>query len=203
MKKKLGIGVLTLLLGILCAFGLVACGNHSPSGGGSPSSPTEFTQNGLVFDTVEDYYTGEIVTLVTGFKNNSDTVNIPAEVNGHPVVQINRGAFARSRLKQVTIPDSVVGTYQIKAGTKLIAEVCLMGIKGKMKPVSNSVSSCVISPRREHSRKPDEVRERIVDLFGDVPRIELFARQWAEGWDCWGNQCEEEKFEQNYMRRCA
>lgn len=67
-------------------------------------------------------------------------------------------------------------------------EVCLMGIKGKMKPVSNSVSSCVISPRREHSRKPDEVRERIVELFGDLPRIELFARHQSVGWDCWGNE---------------
>lgn len=67
-------------------------------------------------------------------------------------------------------------------------EVCLMGIKGRMKPVRNTVSSCVISPRREHSRKPDEVRERIVELFGDIPRIELFARQYADGWDCWGNE---------------
>jgi len=82
-------------------------------------------------------------------------------------------------------------------------EICLIGIKGKMKPVSNKVSSCIISPRREHSRKPDEVRERIVELFGDIPRIELFARQRADGWDCWGNQCEEEKFEQNNLRRCA
>ncbi len=40
-------------------------------------------------------------------------------------------------------------------------EVCLMGIKGRMTPISNKVSSCVISPRREHSRKPDEVRESI------------------------------------------
>ncbi|MCX4363291.1 MAG: MT-A70 family methyltransferase, partial [Clostridia bacterium] len=70
-------------------------------------------------------------------------------------------------------------------------EICLMGIKGKMKPISNAVSSCVISPRREHSRKPDEVRERIVDLFGNVPRIELFARQNTDGWDCWGNECKE------------
>jgi N6-adenosine-specific RNA methylase IME4 len=66
-------------------------------------------------------------------------------------------------------------------------EVCLLGIKGKLKPVSNSVSSVVISPRREHSRKPNEVRERIVQLFGDLPRIELFARQKTEGWDIWGN----------------
>lgn len=67
-------------------------------------------------------------------------------------------------------------------------EVCLMGIKGKMMPISNRVSSCIISPRREHSRKPDIVRERIVELFGDLPRIELFARQTVAGWDCWGNE---------------
>ena len=67
-------------------------------------------------------------------------------------------------------------------------EICLMGVKGKMKPISNRVSSCIISPRQEHSRKPSEVRKRIVELFGDVPRIELFARQYADGWDCWGNE---------------
>jgi site-specific DNA-methyltransferase (adenine-specific) len=67
-------------------------------------------------------------------------------------------------------------------------EVCLLGVKGKMKPISNKVSSCVISVRQEHSRKPDEVRERIVRMFGDRPRIELFARQHAEGWDCFGNE---------------
>jgi len=77
-------------------------------------------------------------------------------------------------------------------------EVCLMGIKGKMKPVSNSVSSVIISPRRKHSQKPDEVREKIVELFGDIPRIELFARKDRQldlrgktsfdGWDVWGNE---------------
>lgn len=70
-------------------------------------------------------------------------------------------------------------------------EICLMGIKGKMKPVSNKVSSAILAPRREHSRKPDEARNRIVELFGDLPRIELFARQQADGWDCWGNEVEE------------
>ncbi len=67
-------------------------------------------------------------------------------------------------------------------------EVCLMGIKGRMTPISNKVSSCIISPRRRHSQKPDEVRQRIVELFGDLPRIELFAREQANGWDCWGNE---------------
>lgn len=69
-------------------------------------------------------------------------------------------------------------------------EVCLMGIKGKMKPVSNKVSSAILSPREEHSKKPDEVRDRIVQLFGDIPRIELFARHKTPGWDVWGNEVE-------------
>ncbi len=76
-------------------------------------------------------------------------------------------------------------------------EVCLLGIKGSLKPISNRVSSCIISPRREHSRKPDIVRDKIVELFGDLPRIELFARQSFEGWDCWGN--ETDKYAQEEM----
>lgn len=74
--------------------------------------------------------------------------------------------------------------------TKSNCEVCLIGIKGKPGKIikSNKVSSCIISERREHSRKPDEVRERITELVGQVPKIELFARQSADGWDCWGNE---------------
>jgi N6-adenosine-specific RNA methylase IME4 len=71
--------------------------------------------------------------------------------------------------------------------TKSNAEVCLLGVRGRMQPISNRISSVVISPRREHSRKPDEVRTRIVQLFGDVPRIELFARSSAPGWAAAGN----------------
>ena len=45
-----------------------------------------------------------------------------------------------------------------------------------------------MSPLREHSRKPDETYGRIERLFGDIPRIELFARNRREGWDVWGNE---------------
>lgn len=74
--------------------------------------------------------------------------------------------------------------------TKSNCEVCLLAIKGKPSnlKVSNYVSSCIISEKREHSRKPDEARDRITKLVGQVPKIELFARQYAEGWDCWGNE---------------
>ena len=70
--------------------------------------------------------------------------------------------------------------------TKSNAEVCLLAIRGRPKVVSNYVSSVIISPREEHSKKPDEARDRIVQLCGDLPRIELFARQRVSGWDCWG-----------------
>ena len=69
------------------------------------------------------------------------------------------------------------------------AELCLIGIKGKkMKFKTRSLSQIVESQIREHSRKPDEVRNKIVELCGDMPRIELFARKTVEGWDCWGNE---------------
>lgn len=73
--------------------------------------------------------------------------------------------------------------------TRANNEICLLATKGKpLKRQSKSVKQVVLSTIREHSRKPDEVRDRIVELFGDIPRIELFARQHVDGWDCWGNE---------------
>ena len=53
--------------------------------------------------------------------------------------------------------------------TRSNAEICLLAVKG-------------------HSKKPDIVRDRILELMGDLPRIELFARQASPGWDVWGNE---------------
>lgn len=74
--------------------------------------------------------------------------------------------------------------------TRANAELCLIATKGKPKRKKANVHSVIMSKIREHSRKPDEARQRIVDLCGDIPRIELFARQQVEGWDCWGNETE-------------
>ena len=67
-------------------------------------------------------------------------------------------------------------------------EMCLLATKGKPKRVSKSVPQLIVEQRREHSRKPDIIRKHIVDLCGDVPRVELFARQQTDGWDTWGNE---------------
>ena len=85
--------------------------------------------------------------------------------------------------KKNTKPFFGVGYY-----TKSNAELCLLGIKGKMKPVSNCVSSAVIAPLGLHSEKPLVVKERIEELYGfGKKRIELFSRQETNGWDCVGN----------------
>ena len=72
--------------------------------------------------------------------------------------------------------------------TRSNSELCLIATKGKPKRVSMGVHQIVYESIREHSRKPDCVRDKIVELCGDLPRIELFARQRFDGWDCWGNE---------------
>jgi len=54
--------------------------------------------------------------------------------------------------------------------------------------MSASVHSIIDEPIEQHSKKPNLVRNKIIELVGDLPRIELFARQTAEGWDSWGNE---------------
>lgn len=74
--------------------------------------------------------------------------------------------------------------------TKSNAEVCLIGTKGKPPKQSNSISQIIEAERKEHSKKPDIVREKIVEFVGDLPRIELFARDKKQGWDVWGDEVE-------------
>lgn len=74
--------------------------------------------------------------------------------------------------------------------TRANAEVCLLATRGSPKRQSAAVHQVILSPVERHSKKPDEVQERIVTLMGDVPRVELFARQETPGWDVWGNEVE-------------
>ena len=72
--------------------------------------------------------------------------------------------------------------------TRANAEFCLLATRGKPQRASASVHSIVDDRIRRHSQKPDVVRDRIVELVGDLPRIELFARNSAPGWDSWGDE---------------
>jgi len=71
--------------------------------------------------------------------------------------------------------------------TRANSEICLLATRGKtLKRMSKSVHQIVNTSIEKHSKKPDIVRDRIVELFGDLPRIELFARYKYDGWDAWG-----------------
>lgn len=74
--------------------------------------------------------------------------------------------------------------------TRANAEICLLATKGNPKRQSAKVHQVIESPIEAHSKKPDIVRDKIVELVGDLPRIELFARQQTPGWDVWGNEVE-------------
>jgi site-specific DNA-methyltransferase (adenine-specific) len=74
------------------------------------------------------------------------------------------------------------------------SEMVMLATKGKIHSYikSHKVRQKIeaVRDRKYHSRKPDIVKDKIVELMGELPRIELFARQKTEGWDVWGNEVE-------------
>lgn len=76
--------------------------------------------------------------------------------------------------------------------TRKQVEPCLLFTRGKPARLGKGVRQTIIAPRREHSRKPEEARDRIEALVGG-PYLEMFARSTRPGWTAWGN--ETEKFE--------
>lgn len=108
-----------------------------------------------------------------------------------PSIQFSRNEiFEWFNLKKsiiIRILDYIKWHWGMGNWTRSNSEVVLLGIRGKPKRVSKGIHSVVLSQVREHSRKPDEVRNRIVELMGNVLRLEMFARPpVAEGWHVWG-----------------
>lgn len=82
--------------------------------------------------------------------------------------------------------------------TRANPELCLLAARGRVRRLARDVPRLVVAPRREHSRKPDEVYGRIERLF-EGPYLELFARTRRPGWDVWG--LEPDAFERGTPRR--
>lgn len=72
--------------------------------------------------------------------------------------------------------------------TRAGAECAIIATKGKPKPVSHSVRQVGSSAIGKHSAKPDFFRRKVVELCGDLPRLEMFARCATDGWDVFGNE---------------
>lgn len=84
-------------------------------------------------------------------------------------------------------PDPIDSYMGLGYWTRANSEVCLLATKGKPKRLNADVRQGIIAPRREHSRKPDGIHERIERLVAG-PYLELFARQERKGWTTWGNE---------------
>ena len=89
-------------------------------------------------------------------------------------------------IKQNRVNDSIF--WGMGMWTRSNAEICILAVRGNPKRTAANIHQVIISHVQEHSRKPNEARLRIEALMGDVPRIELFARESPPGWDVWGNE---------------
>ena len=96
------------------------------------------------------------------------------------------------------IKQNMTGTVKKSMGsyTRSNSEPLLLARKGKPKVITHRLSQIVKTQEPEivetiyngiHSKKPDIFRKKIVQLCGDLTRIELFPRTRVEGWNTWGN----------------
>ena len=119
------------------------------------------------------YKTAAFTWIKTTKPKTAHPRGLPYIVNGYN----DQGDTLKSR------PAFGTGHY-----TRANAEICLLGIRGRMPVADRSVEQVIVSPRGEHSGKPPEARERIERLYPSVTRLEMFARAPADGWDVWGNE---------------
>lgn len=90
--------------------------------------------------------------------------------------------------KKITNKGNTCAT--VGAWTMKNCEICLFGTKGNMlqHKKSNNTFQLIEAERTINSKKPNEARNRILDIFPNIPKIELFAREKNENWDVWGNE---------------
>ena len=118
-------------------------------------------------------------TIGGSVANNDPAADYPAAVVG-------LNATVHTNKRQIAGGDFFTG---MGYWTRANAEQCLLATRGAPKRQGRDVRRLVVSPRLEHSRKPDEIYGRIERLM-DGPYLEMFARNSRPGWDTWGNQAD-------------
>lgn len=103
----------------------------------------------------------------------------------------NMNGVVWNKLTQHGKPYFGMGFY-----TRAGSESVIIATKGKYKPKSRSVRAVIHAESQiqfeskvaKHSEKPKAVHDLILELCGDVPRLEMFARKTSPGWDVFGNE---------------
>ncbi len=94
-------------------------------------------------------------------------------------------AWVKADVRQMEMFDDANADMGTGYWTRANSEVCLLGTKGRPRRIDAGVRQGIIEPRREHSRKPTVVQQRIEKLVSG-PYLELFARAPRYGWTTWG-----------------
>ena len=126
--------------------------------------------NAILFVWTTDYHLAKCIEIITAWGFEYKTIGF---------------VWAKKTKKGEQV--CFMGAYTMKSGI----ELCLLATRGRgpHKLVKkHNVRAYIESQRLEHSKKPNEAKRRIVELVGDLPRIELFAREKTDGWDVWGNE---------------
>lgn len=140
--------------------------------------------------------TDEIIKMKDTIKSISDDncilfmwVTFPCLIDGLNVIKEQGFKYKTCGFTWVK-RNKVADTWLFGLGswTRANSEICLIATKGRVSRISNKVSQIIDTHIEDHSKKPAIVRDKIVELVGNMPRIELFARQKIQGWDCWENE---------------
>ena len=113
--------------------------------------------------------------------------HFPAAPGGAPADR-GLGLHLQKRCFRLAEKEQDNWIYGLGIWTRGNAEICLLATKGHPKRQAANIHQFIISPIEAHSKKPDEARAKIISLMGDLPRVELFARQTPPGWAVWGNE---------------
>jgi N6-adenosine-specific RNA methylase IME4 len=79
--------------------------------------------------------------------------------------------------------------------TKSKVELLLLAtVKPRGRPfklLTSKANQLIQAPRSKHSEKPLSTYDAVVELYGDLPRVEIFSRRIIPGWDRFGNEAPE------------
>ncbi len=156
-----------------------------------------YQDSGREFDKLETHYSTMSITDIMNLEipshNNCACFMWTTDAHLKEAIEvIEAWGFKYKTIAFIWVKKYESGSlvYNFAPWTLKSCEICILGMKGTMGKYKkvNNVKQLVEAVRTKHSKKPNEVRNRIEKLFGDLPRIELFARDKADGWDSWGNE---------------
>lgn len=161
-------------------------GSQAKWGAAAKFYPTMTDQELLDFD-IQTYLKPKSVMFMWA---TSPRLDFAIELIKHWGLHYRGVAFVWVKTRKDGVPIGAQGVRPsiVKPTTELVIAASTVAKGRPLTIADESIAQVVLAPKQEHSRKPDEVQERIEKLYPEAAKIELFARRTREGWDSWGNE---------------